>query len=153
MTLDGVTHMLGKKQIRHGLRYHPLYSRWLMMWQRCHNPKNNRYKDYGEKGIFVCERWKDFRNFLNDMGEPSVGASIERKDNSKGYFPENCIWANQSVQMRNTKRTRIIEFNGKSQCVTDWAKEIGIQESSLRERLDKWPLEKALTQASKVKEV
>jgi hypothetical protein len=87
------------------------------------------------------------------MGEHPVGASIERKDNSKGYFPENCIWANSVVQMRNTKRTRIIEFNGKSQCVTDWAKEIGIQESSLRERLDKWPLEKALTQASKVKEV
>ena len=145
--------MLGKKQIRHGLRYHPLYGRWLMMWQRCHNPKNNRYKDYGEKGIIVCERWKDFRNFLNDMGEPPVGASIERKDNSKGYFPENCIWANQSVQMRNTKRTRIIEFNGKSQCVTDWAKEIGIQESSLRKRLDKWPLEKALTKVSKVKEI
>ena len=153
MTLDGVTHMLGKKQIRHGLRYHPLYGRWLMMWQRCHNPKNNRYKDYGEKGIIVCERWKDFRNFLNDMGEPPVGASIERKDNSKGYSPENCIWANSFVQMRNTKRTRLIEFNGKSQCVTDWAKEIGIQESSLRERLDKWPLEKALTQASKVKEI
>jgi hypothetical protein len=123
------------------------------MWQRCHNPKNNRYKDYGEKGIFVCERWKDFRNFLTDMGEPPVGASIERKDNSKGYSPENCIWANGFVQMRNTKRTRIIEFNGKFQCVTDWAKEIGIQESSLRERLDKWPLEKALTQVSKVKEI
>lgn len=130
---------------RHGLRYHPLYGRWLMMWQRCTNPANARYKDYGAKGIIVCERWKNFANFLADMGEAPIDATIERKDNSKGYSPENCIWATKSVQMRNTSRTRIIEFNGKAQCITDWANEIGINESSLRERLEKWPVEKALT--------
>ena len=141
--------MLSKKQNRHGLRYHPLYGRWLMMWQRCTNPKCRAYERYGAIGIEVCERWKNFKNFLEDMGEAPMGMSIERKDNSKGYTPENCVWANSSQQMRNTKRTRILEFNGKKQCVMDWAKELGITESSLRERLTKWPLEKALTQSKR----
>ena len=131
----------------HGLRYHPLYGRWNGMVQRCHDKNHVRYAKYGGKGITVCERWLSFPNFLADMGEPPAGASIERIDNSKGYSPENCIWADSSTQMRNTSRTRLIEFNGKTQCVTDWAKEIGIHESSLRERLTKWPVEKALTKS------
>ena len=137
--------MTAKKQFRHGLRQHPLYTRWLMMWQRCTNPNQPRYKDYGGKGIFVCDRWKNFANFLNDMGEAPPETTIERIDNLKGYTPENCIWATRKVQMRNTSRTRLIEFNGKTQCVLDWAKEIGLEESSLRERLAKWTVEKSLT--------
>lgn len=138
--------MIAIKQNRHGLRYHPLYGRWLMMWQRCTNPKQARFKDYGAKGISVCERWKNFANFLNDMGEATIESTIERIDNSKGYSPDNCIWATRKVQMRNTSRTRIIEFNGKKQCITDWAIELGLNESSLRERLAKWTIEKSLTQ-------
>ena len=143
--------MAAIKQNRHGLRYHPLYGRWLMMWQRCTNPKQARYKDYGAKGISVCDEWKNFAVFLKDMGEPPVGASIERIDNSKGYSPGNCIWATNEVQMRNTSRTRIIEFNGKKQCVADWAKELGLNEASLRERLTKWTIEKSLTQPKRKK--
>lgn len=131
----------------HGLRYHPLYKRWNGMVQRCRDKNHVRYAKYGGKGITVCERWLSFPNFLADMGEPPAGATIERIDNSKGYSPENCVWADYSTQMRNTSRTRLIEFNGKTQCVTDWAKEIGINERSLRERLEKWPLERALTQS------
>jgi hypothetical protein len=134
----------------HGLRYHPLYGRWNGMVQRCRDKNHVRYAKYGGKGITVCERWLSFPNFLADMGEPPVGTSIERIDNSKGYSPENCIWADSSTQMRNTSRTRLIEFNGKTQCVMDWAKEIGINESSLRERLEKWPLEKALTKSKSI---
>jgi hypothetical protein len=141
--------MTAIKKHRHGLRHHPLYSRWLMMWQRCTNPNQARFKDYGAKGITVCERWKNFAYFLEDMGDPPLGSSIERIDNSKGYSPENCIWANQKVQMRNTCRTRFIEFNGKKQCITDWAIELGITESSLRERLAKWTIEKSLTQSKR----
>ena len=143
--------MAKAKQNRHGLRKHPLYGRWLMMWQRCTNPSQLRYADYGGKGITVCERWKNFANFLEDMGEAPAGTTIERLDNSKGYSPDNCIWATRSVQMRNTSRTRVLEFNGKTQCVSDWAKELGLNESSLRERLAKWGIEKALTHPKRKK--
>jgi hypothetical protein len=136
----------GDHLYKHGLRYHFLYTRWLSIKGRCTNPKHERYADYGGRGITLCDRWHEFPNFLEDMGEPLPKQSIERIDNDKGYCKENCIWTDSNTQMRNTRRNRKLEFNGKVLCVNDWAKELGINESSLRERLEKWPLEKALTQ-------
>lgn len=136
---------MSKKKPRHGLRYHPLYGRWIGIHQRCYDKNHVRYKFYGGKGITVCERWHSFPNFLEDMGMPEKGMSIERIDTNRGYSPDNCKWASSYEQMRNTSRTRIIEFNGERKCVVDWALSVGIDESSMRERLSKWPLEKALT--------
>lgn len=82
----------------------PTYKSWQAMRQRCANQKNTSYSRYGGRGITVCEEWESFDVFLKDMGERPEGTSIDRIDNSKGYYPENCRWATQSVQNSNLTR-------------------------------------------------
>jgi hypothetical protein len=81
------------------------YRVWASMKDRCSNSKNKRYKDYGGRGIDVCQRWKDsFTNFLEDMGaRPSPQHSIDRIDNNMGYIPDNCKWSTRSEQQRNKR--------------------------------------------------
>lgn len=71
------------------------YKTWISIKSRCLNPNNILFKKYGRKGITICESWKsDFENFLNDMGLQPEGMRLYRKDNTKGYFKENCFWSN-----------------------------------------------------------
>jgi hypothetical protein len=132
---------------RHGARPTE-YGIWSAMLKRCHCPTNKKYNLYGGRGITVCDRWRhDFAAFLADMGpRPSGKHSIERADNSKGYDPGNCRWATQAEQMRNTRCTRNITYNGRTMCLKDWAAEVGIHHRSLAYRLNRgWPLETALS--------
>ena len=93
---------------RHGMRRSITYKSWACMIQRCTNPKNTRYRFYGARGITVCERWKDFANFLADMGERPAGSySIDRIDPCGNYEPTNCRWATQLEQMQNTSKPRL----------------------------------------------
>ena len=129
---------------RNGLKT-PTYSSWQKMWWRCSNPKADRYYLYGAKGIRVCERWKDFASFLSDMGERPAGLTIERIDNKGNYDPSNCKWATQKEQTRNRSQNRWLSYEGKIMCLVDWAATLGITHRSLQKRLEKWPLDKALT--------
>lgn len=82
----------------------PTYTAWGNMIQRCCNPKNPRFKDYGGRGITVCERWKSFQNFLTDMGErPNSLMSIDREDVEGNYTPNNCQWAWPDQQVKNRR--------------------------------------------------
>jgi hypothetical protein len=76
------------------------------MWSRCTCTKHNSFKDYGGRGIAICDRWKVFENFLADMGERPAGLTLDRINNDKGYEPGNCRWATRSEQQRNQRRRR-----------------------------------------------
>jgi len=123
----------------HGKRGHPLYSTWCNMKARCYNKNHPQYKDYGGRGIFVCDRWKhDFSLFLLDVGEkPFEGASLDRTDNSKGYSPDNFRWANRVTQRRNSRSISEVTIGNTTRLITDWCDIFGITFSAVKRRIDK----------------
>lgn len=92
-----------KRSTKHGMRKTLTYKIWAGMLQRCNNWNDPSYKDYGGRGITVCERWLKFENFFADMGEKPHGLTIDRIDNDLGYYKENCKWATQAEQVRNQR--------------------------------------------------
>lgn len=104
--------------------------------------KHRKY--YADRGIGVCDRWLKFENFLEDMGERPEGKTLDRIKNDLGYSKDNCRWSTSGEQLRNTRRTKMITFEGETLCMKDWAKKIGISGPGLIGRLRRMPLEKAL---------
>ena len=137
--------------VKHRRSGTPLYYNWVCMIQRCTNPKNTAYKRYGARGITVDPSWLDFSVFLKDMGErPSINHSIDRKDNSLGYSKENCKWSTKKEQSRNMRRNRIVEFEGKALCVTEWAEKLGVSAALISKRIDRgWDVKDAFFIPSK----
>lgn len=125
-----------------------LYQIWKAMIDRCHNPKNKKYRIYGGRGITVCQRWlNSFEDFRDDMGpRPSDKHSLERRDGDKGYGPDNVIWADNHTQNRNMRTNNWIEYQGRTMIITDWAKETGLSVMTIFHRLkDGMTTEQALT--------
>lgn len=131
----------------HGKSYDPEYRAWHDMHNRCNLPTIAAYKDYGGRGISVCDEWKSFEVFYQDMGpRPSSKHSIDRKDNSLGYSKENCRWATKQEQARNTRQCHLLTFNSETRCLTDWAVHFNLSPNTLTGRLKKgWSINKALT--------
>lgn len=123
------------------------YRIWKAMKARCYAPSQNKgyYKKFGIK---VCDRWlHDFDTFLKDMGKmPSDDYSIERKDVHGDYCPENCIWIPMREQPKNRTNSIFITHDGKTLCLKDWARELGIGYSCLYRRVvtNKTDFEKAI---------
>lgn len=121
---------------KHGMTRTPEYHAWSAMRRRCNSPSCGFYYLYGARGITICPEWISFTQFLADMGKrPSAKHSLGRIDNELGYFPGNCRWETRDQQNKNTRRTRMISHNGKSQCLKDWAREYGIDNNTLKHRL------------------
>lgn len=144
-----------EKSTKHGIskRYDlpewKVYSAWNDMKNRCGNPKVKSYADYGGRGIKVHPLWKgDFAAFFADVGmPPSKSHSLGRIDNDGDYEPGNVKWQTAAVQMRNTRRTRFLEFQGETKPLTDWAHAVGIKPILLTTRLRAgWSIERALTE-------
>lgn len=125
----------------------PLYRTWHNINMRCRNNNVPCYKNYGGRGITVCESWRNFENFYKDMFDGyKPGLFIDRIDNEEGYSPENCRWVTIKESNRNTRRTRYIEWNGQKRAVTEWAELLGVKSSTFRQRyyVYKWPLKRLM---------
>ena len=96
----------------HGQYQSSEYRSWQKMKDRCYNPNHKHYKDYGGRGITICDHWKDsFENFLADMGsKPSSKHSIDRIDNNRNYEPENCKWSTNKEQARNRRNQKDVKL-------------------------------------------
>jgi hypothetical protein len=132
----------------HGKRSSPEYLVWNGMIQRCTNPGQKSYADYGARGITVCETWlNSFEAFYRDMGpRPSSQYTVERRNNTLGYTPENCFWATRTTQNRNSRKNIYLTLNGITQCAEQWASEIGIDRRTILWRKHRgWSDEQALT--------
>lgn len=139
--------LITKKYYHHGMSSSSLYAVWHAMKNRCLNPKAQQWRNYGGRGITVCESWLLFPAFMKDMG-PSwrPGLSLDRKDNDAGYFPENCVWSTIEEQSNNTRRTKPIAWKGESLSIARWARKTGLKDSTLRERIKRgWTIEKLFT--------
>lgn len=122
---------------------------WQAMKSRCLNNKNISYKNYGGRGIRVCERWiNSFENFLADMGrKPSLKHSIERINNDGNYEPGNCRWATRAEQIANTRSAKRYSFNGLTMRLFEWADFHKLNRQVLYQRMyRKWSFERAITQ-------
>lgn len=97
---------------KHGHYGTAVYYTWAALIQRCRNPKNPCYKDYGGRSITVCHQWGKFENFLSDMGEKPLGTDLDRIDNDRGYNRENCRWTSRSVNLRNRRGYSKTGFKG-----------------------------------------
>lgn len=122
------------------------FSSWASMRGRCRNPTDDAWKWYGGRGITICERWDKFENFLADMGEKPKGKTIDRVNNDLGYSKENCEWRTHKEQCNNRRSNVILEFDGRSQNITQWAAELNIGMRTLWARIkNNWSVERALT--------
>jgi hypothetical protein len=123
------------------------YSSYGSMKQRVLNPRNKRFKDYGKRGIKICERWlESFENFYADMGPRPEGTTLERRDNNGNYEPDNCYWAIPKEQMNNTRRNVYIEHNGQRLTIAQWSRKSGLPQVTIRARLRRgWSIEQVFT--------
>lgn len=140
--LDGHSKSCGCAKLRtknstHGQSETVEFYTWLTIKQRCTNPNNKSFKDYGARGITICDRWlNSFENFVLDMGlRPSGNYSIDRKDNDKSYSPENCRWATRKEQARNKRSNKLIETPWGLLPVSEASEKSGINYGTLMGRI------------------
>ena len=128
----------------HGMKNTAEYSTWNSMLDRCRNPNSQHRKDYGGRGIAVCERWYKFENFYADMGARPPGMTLDRYPDVNGdYEPGNCRWATNTQQQRNKRNTIYLEHAGVTQSLCDWEDSLGIPKNVFRDRLRRgWSLDK-----------
>lgn len=136
----------GRKNTRHGMKNTPTWRSWLAMRNRCENPNNPAYHNYGGRGIKVCERWAVFENFLADMGERPDHTSIDRIDNERGYSPDNCRWGTPTEQGANRRSARLIQTPLGLMPISKAAEHWGVSRHTLAYRLGSgWDVETALS--------
>lgn len=120
----------------HNMSRTPLFGVWAMMLSRCGNQNAKAYKDYGGRGIKVCDRWQFFENFHAAMGDrPTPKHQIDRIDNEGPYSPENCRWALREQQAKNKRNTRLLTANGETLHLAEWARRLGCNPAAILARL------------------
>jgi len=132
----------------HGMSSSLDYKIWQAMVQRCINHNSLDYKDYGGRGIVVCDSWLKFEAFYRDMGpRPSKDHSLDRIDNNGPYCKENCRWATKKEQGNNQRSNRLLTHNGDTRTMSEWSASIGIPYVTLQSRIVRgWDVDRALTE-------
>jgi len=125
----------GCAKVKHGLHKSRAYEIWHGIMKRCYNESAISYKNYGGRGIRVCDRWHDINKFIEDMGDCESGLQIERIDNNGNYEPLNCAWATPKQQARNRRSNLLVEFRGKTKPLIVWCDELQLKYSTVRARL------------------
>lgn len=124
------------------------WTSWVSMRHRCHSCKHHAFSRYGGRGITVCERWNDFKLFLEDMGIRPAGHSIERINNDGNYCQSNCKWATGMEQGRNKRNNRLITINGITKHLAGWSLVSGISTQLIWQRIKKgWTWDRVLSPA------
>lgn len=113
--------------VRHGLykEHKDLFNLWQTMKTRCENPKRKNYERYGERGITVCEEWHEAKNFVEWALSNGYkkGLQLDRIDNNKGYYPENCRFVTATENSRNRRNSKLLTINGETKCVSEWCEQ------------------------------
>lgn len=124
------------------------YKSWESMLRRCLNPRQSSYGRYGGSGVPLCERWRSFTAFHEDMGDPvGTARSLDRIDSTRGYEPGNCRWVDMKSQQRNRTNNRLFTIDGETHCLQHFAETLGTGHSVILDRLRRgWSEERALTQ-------
>ena len=125
-----------------------LYNKWGSMKTRCYYPKSKDYKNYGGRGIKICDEWLNYDNFRNWSISTGYqeGLTIDRIDNDRNYEPSNCKWITMKEQQRNKRNNRIITYNGKSLTLVEWGEIYNINPDRIGARLKNgWSVEDALS--------
>lgn len=139
---------------KHGKRHTRIYDIWRSMRQRCYNPNTNRYKNYGGKGIKVCDEWRESFEAFYEWAMANGYAdnlTIDRKDTNGNYEPNNCRWVTMKEQQNNRLNNHLETYNGETHTIAEWSEITGIKMCTLWARLKKygWSIEKALTTATR----
>lgn len=133
------------KNHKHGGVGTPTYESWIGMKNRCLYESQPAYMRYGGAGVTIDPAWMDFSKFFADMGERPDGMTLDRVDNAKGYFKDNCRWSTVAEQNRNTRQNVFLTHNGKTMCMKDWANETGIPYTTIQDRVRRgFPVERIL---------
>lgn len=148
--LNGSTKSCGcSRGVRHGKHDSRLYTIYYKMKTRCYNQHYNGYKNYGARGITICDEWlSDFMTFydwaINNGYRDYL--TIDRIDNDGNYEPSNCRWVTMHEQNRNKRDTKMCTINGETHCLTDWCKILNLDRNTVSARINKlgWPIEEAL---------
>lgn len=140
---------LHDKSRTHGLRHHKLYNIFSHMKQRCYDKNDKRYKNYGGRGINVCDEWlKDFKLFYDWSMSNGYqdNLTIDRIDVNGNYEPSNCRWVDWTEQARNRTNNKYYTINDVTKCLGEWCKIYNVNYNMVRSRLKyNWSIEKALT--------
>ena len=128
--------------VKHGMSKSLIHSVWRSMNARCSNPNQKGYKNWGGRGITVCEEWMKFENFYRDMGDVPKNKSLDRIKNNLGYCKSNCKWSNSEEQANNRRNNVFLTYGGKKQTIAEWARELEIDYKTFWGRIKKQKYEK-----------
>lgn len=140
-----ISHSLtAKANTKHGMAKRSgkrprLYEVWCCMKDRCLNPNFKQYKDYGGRGITVCDEWMEFVPFMNWAlaNDYNDGLQIDRRDNDKGYSPENCRFVTRSQNQRNMRRNRYLTIKGETKLIAEWCEQTGLDRRTITTRIER----------------